>query len=150
MKINLNSLALKQVENRVESIKSIAPKTKLRTGWIRFMRKAMGLTSAELANIVGISSKTVIQSEQREMEGKVTIATLKKMAEAMECEVIYAFVPKSTIRDTIISNARKKAIRRLSEAGLHMKLENQNPDKSIEDQIEALTYKLIEEGKVWS
>ena len=40
----------------------------------------------------------IAQAERGEAKGKVTIETLKRMAEAMECEFVYAFVPKKNIQ----------------------------------------------------
>jgi hypothetical protein len=71
------------------------------------------------------------------------------MAEAMECDLIYSLVPRKSIKETIEIKAREKAIIRLKEAGLHMKLEDQKADSNVQDQIEALALKFIENGDVW-
>jgi predicted DNA-binding mobile mystery protein A len=149
MKTNLNSLAMTQIERRLDSLREIKGKTIVSNGWIKFIRKAMGLSSTDLAKLSNLSPRTVTQAERREIEGKISLSTLKKMAEAMECELVYSLVPKASVRDTIKNKAKAKAIKRLKEAGLHMKLEAQEAESNIQDQIEVLTQKLIDNGDVW-
>jgi len=149
MKTKLNGLAMTQIERRLDSLREIKGKSIVPNGWIKFIRKAMGLSSTDLARLSNLSPRTVTQAERREVEGKVSISTLKKMAEAMECDLVYSFVPRKSVRDTIKSKAKEKAIKRLEEAGLHMKLEDQNAENNIQDQIEVLAQKFIDSGDVW-
>jgi len=149
MKTKLNGLAMTQIERRLDSLREIKGKSIVPNGWIKFIRKAMGLSSTDLAKLADLSPRTVTQAERREVEGKVSISTLKKMAEAMECDLVYSFVPRKSVRDTIKSKAKEKAIKRLEEAGLHMKLEDQNAENNIQDQIEVLAQKFIDSGDVW-
>jgi predicted DNA-binding mobile mystery protein A len=113
------------------------------------MRTALGLTLNELSQRVGIAAPTLAQSEKREAEGKVSISTLKKIAEAMDCELVYSFVPKKEFKSLILDKAREKARNSLKKADLHMKLENQKADGDMEERIERLARKLIEQGDIW-
>jgi predicted DNA-binding mobile mystery protein A len=149
MKTNLSNLSMIQVERRLESLRAIREQTTVSSGWIKFIRKALGQSSSDLARICGLSPRTITQAERREVEGKISLSTLKKMAEAMDCDLIYSLVPRKSIKETIEIKAREKAIIRLKEAGLHMKLEDQKADSNIHDQIEALALKFIENGDVW-
>jgi predicted DNA-binding mobile mystery protein A len=149
MKSDLSDLAMAQIERRLTSIREVKAKTIVPNGWIKFIRKAMGLSSTDLAKLSNLSPRTVTQAERREVDGKVTLSTLKKMAEAMECDLVYSLVPKKSVKDTIKNKAREKAIKRLEEAGLHMKIEGQEAENNIQDQIEALAQKFIDNGDVW-
>lgn len=60
-------------------------------GWIRAMRDAAGLSSYELARRAGVSQPTVINWERRERGGTITLASLRRAAEALECDFAYAF-----------------------------------------------------------
>ena len=113
------------------------------------MRKAMGMSLTELSKLVNLSVPTISQAEKREVEGKVTISTLKKLAQAMECDFVYSFVPKKSVTETILDKAREKARMRLDEAGLHMKLEAQGVEGNMEERVERLALKFIENGDVW-
>lgn len=149
MKAHFNEVTLSQISKRVEELRKSKDKASIRGGWIKYMRSALGLTLSELSERVGISAPTIAQSERREAEGKVTISTLKKIAEAMDCELVYSFIPKKEIRELILDKAREKARKSLMSADLHMKLEDQKVDGGMEERIERLARKLIEQGDIW-
>lgn len=118
-------------------------------GWIRQMREALGLTLEKLGDLCGLSIPTIAQAERREVEGNLTIETLRKTAEAMNCEFIYMFAPKSDMNEFINQQAYQKAQRILGRADLHMSLEDQKVKSPLEERIVKLQKKLITEGKVW-
>ena len=144
-----NELTLTQIDRRFEALRSMKDKSQVREGWIKFMRNALGMTINDLAKLLSLSRIRVAQAERGEAEGKITIATLKKMAEAMDCEFIYSFVPKKDIRTAIHDKAVAKATEILSTAELHMKLEDQAVSGNKKERIERLAKKLIETGDIW-
>jgi predicted DNA-binding mobile mystery protein A len=133
--------------NRINRMSS--PAHHLGEGWIREVRTALGMTLNKLGKICGLAPSTLAQAEQRELEGKITVETLRKTAEAMNCELVYQFVPKSDLHAFIEEAAYKKAKRILSSADLHMSLEDQRVHGDLERRILRLKDKLIAEGKVW-
>ena len=145
----LNKLALTQVERRLKTIRTAFTETRVRPGWIKYMRQALGMTLQKLAERSQISKATVAQAERREAQGKITIETLKKMANAMECEFVYAFIPKNTIQSLLKEKAMEKAKRILLKADTHMTLEDQQVQQEMKARIESLANTLIEEGDVW-
>lgn len=145
----LNETTITQIDRRLEALRSMKDKSKVREGWIKFMRKALGLTIVDLANLVSLSRERIIQAEKREIEGAVTLSTLRKMAEAMDCEFVYSFVPKKDIRTLIHDQAINKATKILETADLHMKLEDQGVPGNKKESIERLAKKLIEKGDIW-
>lgn len=142
-----HTLALKQIENRFRGFD--VNLFKAEQGWIRQMREALGMTLAKLGKVCGVSTPTIAQAERREVNGKVTVETLKTAAEAMNCEFIYMFVPKSEMKVFIEEKAYEKAKRILLSADLHMSLEDQKVKGDLEPRIQRLKRKLIEEGNVW-
>lgn len=145
----LNDIAMGQAHRRVESLREIKKEAEVEGGWIKFMRKALGLTLNDLSQLVSLTPANVAQTEKREKEGKVSVTTLKKMAQAMECELVYSFVPKKEIKKIIHDRAYDKAKRALRRADFHMALENQKVMGDEEERIENLAKKLIEKGNVW-
>lgn len=76
-----------------------------RSGWLKAMRGALGLSTTQLAKRMGINQAHAFRLEKREVAGSVTIDSLKRAAEAMDCEFIYAIVPKNKFKnlDDILS-----------------------------------------------
>lgn len=145
----INELALSQIERRLKPIRAVAKNTKVRQGWIHYIRHALGMTLKNLGDRASVSIGTIAQAERGEVSGKITISTLKKMAEAMECEFVYAFVPKKSVKDILNKNALDKATRILLVADTHMELEDQQVTQDIKIRIKSLANKLIEKGDVW-
>jgi predicted DNA-binding mobile mystery protein A len=145
----LDPLALSQIERRLKPLRKQAETTRLRSGWIHYIRTALGMSLKDLATRGKSSVSTVAQAEKREIEGKVTVETLRKMAAAMECEFIYAFVPREEIKTILKENARSKARRILAKANTHMTLEGQEVRQSMQERIERLAEKLMQDGDVW-
>ena len=71
----------------------------LNEGWIRRMRLNLGMTLNKLGNACGVATSTIAQLEKREAEGHISIGTLRRAAEAMNCDFTYSFVPKSDMRE---------------------------------------------------
>lgn len=138
---------LKHIENSSDQIRNIHMISE--KGWIHQMREALGLTLAKLADLCGLATPTIAQAERREVEGKLTVETLRKTAEAMNCEFIYMFAPKSDMHEFINKKAYAKAHRILTRADFHMSLENQKVQSGLDGRIMKLQKKLINEGKVW-
>lgn len=72
-----------------------------RTGWIREIRTALGLSQAQLAKRAGVSRATVQQMERAEARRRITVASLDRLAQAMGCTVAYAIVPKGGTLDDV-------------------------------------------------
>ena len=144
-----DELAMKQIERRFKNLSSIAKDTNVRTGWIAYMRQAMFMTLSNLAKASGQSPATVHQIEKREKAGKVTIETMRKMAAAMECEFVYALVPKQELSTFLKQKALAKATRILREADVHMTLEDQRVTEDIKVRIDRIAEDLLSKGDIW-
>jgi predicted DNA-binding mobile mystery protein A len=145
----LDRLAISQVNRRLKSIRKAMSEATVSQGWIKYMRIALNMTLKKLAERSQSSIASVAQAERGEVAEKVTLKTLKQMATAMDCEFVYAFVPKTDI-ETILKNAAiEKARQVMATADTHMNLENQGVKQNIEVRIKRLASKLLEKGDVW-
>lgn len=145
----LDKLALTQIERRLRKLRIAFSDSKVRPGWIRHMRHALGITLQKLAERTQVSKASIAQAERNESKGKITVETLKKIAAAMECEFVYAFVPKENIKSILKKKALAKSRQIIFEADTHMTLEDQRVEQDINARIEQLAITLIERGDVW-
>lgn len=145
----LDNLALQQIERRLNHFKKQEEAMQIQTGWIRYIRTALGMTLDTLAKRSKLSISTLSQAEKREEQGKVTLETLNKMAAAMDCELIYAIVPTTNLKSAIKKQAQSKATRILKRADTHMALEDQAVKSTMKERIERLSEKLIQDGDIW-
>lgn len=125
-----------------------------REGWIASTRKALGMSAAQLGRIVGHTRANISASERSEKEERVTLQTLKTMAEAMGCKLVYGIVPvQGAVEDLIRTQARKKAMALVEQASTHMALEKQSlSDEKVEAEVTRVLQELFEKqpADFWS
>lgn len=99
----------------------------------------------QLGERLGISASAVTNFEKREQAETISLATLKKTAQAMDMELVYYFKPKTgSLKTTLENQARKKAIEILTQSNQTMRLENQETNAlSHELELERLTKDLL-------
>lgn len=121
-----------------------------RSGWIRAIRGALGMSQAVLAERLGISSAAVNKLEHAELHGGVTIGKLAEVAGALDCTLVYALVPNSTLEGTVSTQARTEASEILGYAARTMALEAQDIDESRHrEAIERQAHQLLASGDLW-
>src|SRR5271168_700114 len=75
-------------------------------GWIKAIRQALGMTTEQLAKRMRVKQPSVINFEQSEAKGTIELATLRRVAQALDCTLIYALVPNRPLETTIQERAR--------------------------------------------
>jgi predicted DNA-binding mobile mystery protein A len=97
------------------------------------------MSTAQLARRLGIKQPSVVALEQSEAKGTIELATLRRVAEALDCTVIYALVPNKPLESMVRERARGIARRRLTAIEHSMLLEDQAvTGKDLEARIEKL------------
>jgi len=125
-------------------------RTRPHSGWVRAIRTALGMSQGALAKRVGVAQSNVAQLERAELTGNVTLARLAEAAGALDCTLVYALVPNSTLEDTVQRQARQIALGQLRYTGTTMDLENQGIDEDALDEFTAdYTRELVANGRLW-
>jgi len=95
-------------------------------GWIRAIREALGMSGKQLASRLNVSQPRISKLEQDEVSGVVSLKTMRQAAEAMDCVFVYAIVPRTSLEETVRTQARKVAEARIQRVSHSMLLEAQN------------------------
>lgn len=95
-------------------------------GWLVLMRKALGMSGAQVASRMGVTRAAVYQAERNEKDGAITLRQMEKLAEAMGGRFVYAIVPDGSVEEMRRAQARRKAEARIRRASAHMALESQS------------------------
>jgi predicted DNA-binding mobile mystery protein A len=66
-------------------------------GWLRAVREAVGLTQLDVASKAGIKRQSYAQFENSEERGSISIGSLRRAAEAMDCELVYYVLPRGSV-----------------------------------------------------
>src|SRR5450432_1493954 len=94
-------------------------------GWIKAIREALGMSTAQLAKRLGVKQPSVVALEQSEAKGTMELATLRRVAEALECTLVYALLPNKPLEAIVRDRARTFARHRLEPVEHSMLLEGQ-------------------------
>jgi predicted DNA-binding mobile mystery protein A len=94
-------------------------------GWIKAIREGLGMSSEQLAKRLGVKQPSVVALEQSEAKGTIELATLRRVAEALDCTLVYALVPNKPLETIVRDRARILLRRRRAPVEHSMLLEDQ-------------------------
>ena len=103
------TLKRKQLDAKLNQDSRLRDLFQPQSGWIREIRTALGMNKRQLAHRLGTSKQAVGALEQREVQGKITVESLKRAAEALNCRLVIAFVPNQSLSETVTEQAELKA-----------------------------------------
>ena len=64
------------------------------TGWLSAIRHALGMQTRQFAARLRVTPQAASAIEKSEREGTITLASLRKAADALGCDVVLAVVPR--------------------------------------------------------
>ncbi len=138
MNTKFRQLRLSQLDRTLQDMRTPPPRPT--SGWISSVREALGITLDQIGKQIGSSRQAVQQLERAEATDRITLGALRRTAEAMGCELVYALVPKSgTFAELAERPARDRAARDVKSVMHTMMLEDQKPenaDQLIEDEAQ--------------
>ena len=150
MNARTQQLQLTQLDKRLD-IHRLLPREKAlppREGWIAAIRKALGMSGSVLAQRMGISQSAQAQYEKSERERSISLQTLEKVAHALDAELVYAIVPRLTLRATLEEKALEQAKERVLPLAHSMGLESQaTSSESLQSEVEQIQKQLLENPK---
>lgn len=140
----LNNLRLSQVEQALEPYACIKSKAMPPSGWLRAIRESLAKSLRVQAALIGMSPTTLHKCERSEAEGRITLAQLRKLATGLDCELVYALVPKRPLHEMIEERANLLAKAEVMAVTHTMGLENQRPsDAFVERQVNERRQELL-------
>ena len=123
-----------------------------KAGWINTIRSSLSMTLEQLAKRIDVSTPAVIQFEKSEVEETITLKTLKKVAEGLNCKLSYVLIPQdNSLNKVLKKQANKKARKMVKNVDNHMALEKQQVKNSA-GSVKILAKELLENynSKIWN
>lgn len=137
-------LARKHLDKRLSQWQPTSELAYPPRGWIRAIREAIGMTAAQLAIRLNVSQPRVFALEKGEVSGALTLETISRVAQALNCTFVYAIVPNTSLEDMVNEQAQKKVAERLVRVDHTMKLEAQGlSDTDIAAEHERMVNELM-------
>lgn len=137
-----------QIDERVKAWGPAARFTTPVRGWVKAIREALGMTTAQLATRLRVKQPSIVAIEQSEAKGSIQLATLRRVAEALDCTLVYALVPNTSLETTLRDRAMLFARRRRGPIEHSMLLEDQkvttkDKDKQLDEIIQETNPRLF-------
>jgi len=146
MRENFRQLRAQQLDRMVQPLRSLQlPRPQ--KGWIRAFREAMGASYTELGKRLQASRSLAAQQEKAEVEDRITLKSLRACADALDCDLVYAFIPRGeSVEATLATRARVAASQTVQRVEHSMALEDQ-ASGNVDQAIDAQTRRVRQGGK---
>jgi predicted DNA-binding mobile mystery protein A len=142
MKTEYRNLRLKQLAMTLGAFDDAKQIPRPRGGWLRAVREALGIPQSNVAKAIHVKQQSIASFEKAEAADRITLSNLRRIAEAMGCELVYAIVPKSgSIQELAEQRARSEATKRVLSVQHTMALEDQAPG-GVEELIDEETKRI--------
>ena len=139
MKSNFADLKLQQLDATLARWRSSDLPSRPPSGWLKAIRQALGMPATQLSQRLGVVTSTVTRLEASEADDTISLATLRRAAEALGCELHYALVPRQSLADTLATRATTLARKQMATVSHTMALEAQSTSReNVEVQTRAL------------
>lgn len=149
MNSDFNHLRLEQLQQTLTAYQPLRTKRAPSRGWLKEIREALGRTERQQAERLEISAPTLHKSEKSEAEDRITLGQLRKLADGLDCELVYALVPRTPLTEVVQNRAMQLAKEEVYGVAHTMSLEDQRPtDERIQKQVVRRSDELL--GGKWS
>lgn len=140
----MENIANRQLSEYLKSISNFKQINLPAKGWVRSIRDGLNMSRRQLANRLGLSTSRIQKLENDEVTGAVTIKTMRRTAEALDCVFVYALIPHESLEATLKNQALKKAKQYRNNVMHSMSLEDQTVNESANEYLlESLTEQLM-------
>ena len=95
-------LIIDQIDRRLRDFRTVKNTLVPGKGWIYSIRIALKMSMRQLGNRLKITPQSVKEIEEREVNGSITINSLREAGEALDMKLFYGFIPKKEGIDKMI------------------------------------------------
>lgn len=134
-----------QLDDTLSRFSSIASVNRPMKGWIRAIRDALGMNMRQFAERLGVSKSRIPRIEQDEITGSLTLKTMNRVADTLDCVFVYGFVPRTSLDDTVKKQASIITERRMKRLMHTMNLEDQGlSSKNAKKAFNNMLFEIID------
>jgi predicted DNA-binding mobile mystery protein A len=113
-------------------------------GWVNAIRQALCMSTLALAERMSISDSRAGRLERAELDESLRVSTLRRAAEALNCRLLYVFVPEEPLEDMVLRQAYAKAVEELSLAAAQPR-----DEEAREEELESRTLQFVDTTRLW-
>jgi predicted DNA-binding mobile mystery protein A len=136
MSSEFKHLRVEQLQSALTAYEVLLTKRAPSRGWLKEIRESLGRTERQQAERMGISGSTLHKSEQSEAEERISLGQLRKLADGLDCELVYALLPRKPLPEVVQDRATQLAKEEVYGVAHTMGLEDQRPtNERIQKQV---------------
>lgn len=141
----MRALQLRQTDQSLQQWRDADLSPRPAAGWGQAIRDALGMSATALGRRLGMTGNGVRKLEAAEAQQVITLASLRKLANALDCELVYAMVPRKSLAGQLQDRALAVAGEQLRSVSHSMALEDQAVKGQPQlDQRELLAQELLD------
>jgi predicted DNA-binding mobile mystery protein A len=115
-----------QLDKRFVAFAPLANALRPEKGWVKAVREALGMTTAQLGKRLGVSQQRAAMVEKAEADGSITLKSLEQAAQTLGCRVVYVLYPEEPLTKTLRARAETVADQQMRAVEQTMRLEDQS------------------------
>lgn len=140
----MQHLKLEQVQRQLDAYGPLLKLQRPRCGWLKVVREALGRTERQQAARVGISGPALHKAEQSEAEERISIGQLRRLADSLDCELVYSLAPRRPLTEIVQQRALDIARAEVHSVAHSMGLEGQRPtEATLRQQVRRRAEELL-------
>ena len=141
----MNKITEKQMVRDIEVFADLVRQIRIpKKGWIKQIREILNMPTKALAKKCGLARSTVSRLEQSEQNRSITLKSLERMADGLNCDVRYMLVPREPMKQFVRKKAIELARKEVLKVSHTMSLEDQKTSEiKLNQQIEDLADDLL-------
>ncbi|RKX36148.1 MAG: transcriptional regulator [Verrucomicrobia bacterium] len=128
MRMEMRQILLRHLDRHVSELNELRRLvSRPARGWLRAVREALGLSQNAVASKLSLTRGAWTKMENTEAREGISLATLRRAADALDCELVYFLVPRELVAETFtdLAKANDPAMGHLAATEHSMALEGQ-------------------------
>ena len=144
MKDKKQRLVINQVDSKISEFSSLSNVEVPGRGWIHTVRTALKMSLRQFGDRLGINISSARDIEQREVDGAITLKSLRYAASALNMQLVYGLIPRDGSLEAMIKNRAEEVATKIVMRTSHsMALEDQkNSEERLRNAIKELADEL--------
>lgn len=141
------SIMRRQLDQRLTGLGGLIGERPM-DGWVKTIRRALWMSSPELAQRMSVSSSRANRLERAEVDDLLQLSTLRGAAAALNCRLCYVLVPVEPLENMVLRQAYRRAEEELS-LSLPVAPGPNASEGAKEEWLETRTLELVDHGGLW-
>ena len=151
MRNELAAVARRHLDDRINQKAILETLQRPSRGWVRAIREALGMTTVQLAQRIGVTQPAVVLLERSEALGRIRLDTLQRAADALNCRLVYALIPNQPLETLVESRRQEIAAHQFAAVRHSMALEDQSvTDPEVQQRLLSAMASKIDARALWN